>query len=118
MLILAAVLDGHSIPGTIFTTAAARDYAGRAAHGLTRPEDAWWCVTTLRRAGFVTIEETCTPPTVRMPPGLQAAVRSAPSGGVPERAALAAADRLLEAWPAADGGAGRAETPASCAARI
>jgi tetratricopeptide (TPR) repeat protein len=118
MLILAAVLDGHSIPGTIFTTAAARDYAGRAAHGLTRPEDAWWCVTTLRRAGLVTIDETCTPPTVRMHPALQAAVRSASSGDVPERAALAAADALLEAWPAEDGGGGLADSLRSCAASI
>jgi tetratricopeptide (TPR) repeat protein len=118
MLILAAVLDGHSIPGTIFTTAAARDYAGGAAHGLRRPEDAWWCVTTLGRAGLVTIDETSTPPVVRMHQALQTAVKFASSRDVPERAALAAADALLEAWPAEDGGAWLADALRSCAASI
>jgi tetratricopeptide (TPR) repeat protein len=118
MLILAAVLDGHSIPGSIFTTAAARNYAGGAAHGLRRPEDAWWCVTTLGRAGLVTIDETCTPPVVRMHRALQAAVRFASSRDVPERAALAAADALLEAWPNEEGGAWLADALRSCAASI
>ena len=118
MLVLAAVLDGHAIPGTIFTTAAARDYAGGAAHGLRRPEDAWWCLTTLGRAGLVTIDETCTPPVVRMHQALQAAVRFASSRDAPERAALAAADALLEAWPAEDGGAWLADALRSCAASI
>jgi tetratricopeptide (TPR) repeat protein len=118
MLLLAAVLDGHSIPGTIFTTAAAMNYAGGAAHGLARPEDAWWCVTTLGRAGLLTIDETSTPPVVRMPAALQAAVRFASSRDVPERAALAAADALLEAWPAQDGHAWLADSLRSSAASI
>jgi tetratricopeptide (TPR) repeat protein len=118
MLILAAVLDGHLIPGTILTTAAARDYAGGSAHGLTTPDDAWWCVTTLGRAGLVTIDETCTPPVVRIQAALQAAVRFASSRDVPERAALAAADALLEAWPDEDGRAWLADSLRSCAASI
>jgi tetratricopeptide (TPR) repeat protein len=118
MVVLAAVLDGRSIPGTIFTTAAARDYAGGAAHGLRRPEDAWWCVTALGRAGLVTIDETCTPPVVRMHQALQAAVRFASPRDAPERAAVAAADVLLEAWPAEDGGSWLADALRSCAASI
>ncbi len=118
ILILAAVLDGHSIPGMIFTTAAARDYAGGAAQGLRRPEDAWSCVTTLARAGLLTIDETNAPPVVRMQRALQAAVRSASSGDTLERAALAAADALLEAWPAEDGRAWLADSLRSSAASI
>ncbi len=143
MLILAAALDGHSIPGTIFTTAAARDFAGGAAAGLTKPEEAWACVTSLARAGLLTVEATSsgpggsaassppagtasagassarvTPPVVRMHPALQAAVRSASSRDMLERAALGAADALLEAWPADDTGSWLADSLRSCTASI
>lgn len=123
MLILAATLDGHLIPGTIFTTAAARGFAGGGAAGLTEPEDAWACITSLARAGLLTVEQTIpheedTPPVVRMHPALQAAVRSASSPELVERAALAAADALLEAWPADDAGSWLADSLRSCAASI
>ena len=124
MLILAATLDGHSIPGTIFTTAAARGFAGGAAAGLTKPEDAWACITSLAQAGLLTIEQTSTvqsppsTPVVRMHPALQVAVRSASSTETLERTALAAADALLEAWPADDTGSWMADSLRSCAASI
>ncbi|HEX5189895.1 MAG TPA: tetratricopeptide repeat protein [Streptosporangiaceae bacterium] len=125
MLILAAVLDGHSIPGTIFTTAAARDFAGGAAVGLTNPEEAWACVTSLATAGLLRIEQPTgsagagtSPPVVRMHQALQAAVRSASSRETLERAALAAADALLEAWPAEDAGSWLADSLRSAAASI
>ena len=125
MLVLAATLDGHSIPSTIFTTAAARDFAGGAAAGLTKPDDAWACVTSLARAGLLTIElpeDTAeggtTLPVVRMHQALQAAVRSASSGEMLEKAALAAADALLEAWPAEDAGTWLADSLRSAAASI
>ncbi len=121
MLILAAVLDGHSIPGTIFTTAAARDFAGGPAAGLTKPEDAWACVTSLARAGLLTVEQatgSTAPPVVGMHQELQAAVRSASSREMLERAALAAADALLEAWPPEDAGSWLADSLRSAAASI
>jgi tetratricopeptide (TPR) repeat protein len=122
MLILAATLDGHAIPGTIFTTAAARDFAGGTTAGLTKPEDAWSCVTGLARAGLLTIGETTTggtsPPALRMHKTLQAAVRSASSREMLERAALAAADALLEAWPADDAGNWQADSLRSCATSV
>ncbi len=127
MLILAATLDGHSIPGTIFTTAGARDFAGGAAAGLTKPEEAWACVSSLARAGLLTVEQTdptegssprSTPPVVRMHPALQAAVRSASSRDMLERAALAGADALLEAWPTDDTGSWLADSLRSCTASI
>jgi tetratricopeptide (TPR) repeat protein len=124
MLILAATLDGHAIPGTIFTTAAARDFAGGTTAGLTKPEDAWSCVTGLARAGLLTIGETAeggsgtSPPALRMHKTLQAAVRSASSREMLERAALAAADGLLEAWPADDAGNWQADSLRSCATSV
>ncbi len=125
MLILAATLDGHCIPGTVFTTTAARDFAGGAAAGLTKPEDAWACITSLARAGLLTAEQATgstaagpAPPVIRMHQELQAAVRSASSREMLERAALAAADALLEAWPAADAGSWLADSLRSAAASI
>jgi tetratricopeptide (TPR) repeat protein len=124
MLILAATLDGHCIPGSIFTTSAAREFAGGAAAGLTKPDDAWECVTTLARANLLTVEQdTPAPPSpgtpvVRMHPELQAAVRSASSQETLERTALAAADAVLEAWPADDTGSWLADSLRSCTASI
>jgi len=117
LLILAAVLDGHSIPATIFATAAAREYAGHSSAdgmspagtsqpGTTRPDtgrlDAWTCVASLERAGMLTIDSAPAPPIVRMHPTVQAAVRAAVSRELLDRAALGAADALLEAWPDED----------------
>ena len=124
MLILAATLDGHAIPGTVFTTSAARDFAGGASAGLTKPDEAWACITTLARANLLTVEQdTPTPPSpstpvVRMHPELQAAVGSASSRETLERTALAAADAVLEAWPADDTGSWLADSLRSCTASI
>ena len=121
MLIFAATLDGHSIPGTIFTTSAAREFAGGVAAGLTKPDDAWTCVTSLARASLLSVQESegiqpPAAPVVRMHTALQAAVRSASSRETLERTALAAADALLEAWPADD--TGMADSLRSCSASI
>jgi tetratricopeptide (TPR) repeat protein len=118
MLVLAAVLDGRAIPGTIFTTSAAIGYARGAVKGLVRPEDAWTCVSNLKRAGLLTIDETSVPSLVRMNTALQAAVRSSSSSEMLERAALAAADALLDTWPADDDPAWLADILRSCAASV
>jgi tetratricopeptide (TPR) repeat protein len=118
MLMLAAVLDGHAIAGTIFVTPAAICHAGGVKEGLVRPEDAWTCVTNLKRAGLLTIDQASVPPVVRMHQALQAAVRSSSSREMLERAALAAADALLEAWPDDDDRAWLADSLRSCAASV
>jgi tetratricopeptide (TPR) repeat protein len=129
MLILAATLDGHAIPGMIFTTSAAREFAGGTTAGLTKPDDAWACVMSLAAASVLTVEQpgaepgqSTTPgsslPVVRMHPTLQAAVRSASSSEMIERAALAAADALLEAWPADDAGSWLADSLRSSTASV
>ena len=118
MLVLAAVLDGHAIPGTIFTTSAAIGFAGGTAQGLVRPENAWTCVTNLERAGLLTIDQASTPPVVRMHPALQAAVRLSSSRELLDRAAFAAAEALLEAWPDDDDRAWLADSLRSGAASV
>jgi hypothetical protein len=124
MLLLAATLDGHSIPGTIFTTSAARDFAGGAEAGLTKPDDAWSCITSLARACLLSVEPVSQAdsfskkPMVRMHTALQAAVRSASSRETLECTALAAADALLEAWPADDSNGWLADSLRSSTASI
>jgi tetratricopeptide (TPR) repeat protein len=99
LLILAAVLDGHCMPGPVFTTAAAREFAGRAAPGEVSAAAAWTCVASLADAGMVAIDAAAAPPIVRMHGAVQAAVRAAASREMLDRATQAAADALLETWP-------------------
>jgi tetratricopeptide (TPR) repeat protein len=118
LLILAAVLDGHWIPGTIFTTAAALGYAGGAAPGAASQDDAWTCIASLDRAGMLTLDRASSPPIVRMHPAVQAAVRSAASRELRDRAAIAAAGALLEIWPADDESGWLTDSVRSCALSV
>jgi tetratricopeptide (TPR) repeat protein len=102
VLILAAVLDGHAIPGPVLTTAT--EYAGHPEQGPASQENIWATVSCLATAGLLTIDRTTAPPVVRMHPAVQAAVRMAASREALGRAALAAADALLEIWPDDDDG--------------
>ena len=72
----------------------------------------------LERAGLVTIDPASTPPAVWVSPAVQAAVRAAAPPDLLDRAARAAADALVQAWPA---GQPRSELAAwlrSCAASL
>jgi tetratricopeptide (TPR) repeat protein len=101
LLALAALLDGHAIPGAVFATSATCEYLGEGAGGSpVDPSVAWNALLSLERAGLLTVDSATTPPTVRMTPTVQAAIRTATTEGVFERAARAAADALLEVWPA------------------
>ena len=117
LLIMAAVLDGHRIPGAIFTSEAARAYAGRAAPAPVSSDDAWACVAGLQRAGMLTIDDAVAP-IVRMHPSVQAAVRAAASRDLLDRAALAAADALVEVWPADDQVGWLADSLRGCALSV
>jgi tetratricopeptide (TPR) repeat protein len=100
LLTLAALLDGHGIPGEVFTSAAACAYlAGEGAQGPAGPEQARGALLTLERTGLLDIDRTGTPPTVRLCPVIQAAVRKAMPEGMLDRTVKAAADALLEVWP-------------------
>jgi tetratricopeptide (TPR) repeat protein len=101
LLVLTALLDGRGIPGTVFTAPAMRRYlAGEDAAWPPDPKRAWSALLALERAGLLAVDPASTPPTARMSPALQAAVRAVTPQGALDRAARAAADALVEAWPA------------------
>ncbi len=99
LLALAALLDGHGIPATVLTAPAAVRYltGGEAAEDA---EPALAALAALERVGLLTVERASAPPTVRMSPVLQAALRDAIPDAVLDQAAQVAADALLQAWPA------------------
>jgi tetratricopeptide (TPR) repeat protein len=103
MLVLVALLDGHGIPGAIFSTPAVAGYLGGAVTPFSSavdPKPAWDALLAIERAGLITVNRAVTPPTILMSPVLQAAIRLAAPGNVQDPAARAAASALLEAWPA------------------
>jgi tetratricopeptide (TPR) repeat protein len=102
MLVLVALLGGHGIPGTIFTTPSVTAYLGGTAVGFGTPIDpkpAWDALLAIERAGLISVNRADAPPTVLMNPVVQAAIRLAAPGALRDRAARAAANALLEAWP-------------------
>jgi tetratricopeptide (TPR) repeat protein len=103
-LVLLAMLDGHAVPGAVFGTTAVTGYLGGDLKRV------WDVLTALERAGLISIDrhqnptrlpETA-PPLVRMNLALQKAVLAAAPSAWRDRAALVAADALLEVWPAGD----------------
>jgi tetratricopeptide (TPR) repeat protein len=100
LLALAALLDGHAIPSEVFTTAVVCEYLGEGGSGApVEPNVAWGALLSLERAGLLGVDSGSTPPTVRMTPTVQAAIRRATTRAVFNRAVIAAADALLEMWP-------------------
>jgi tetratricopeptide (TPR) repeat protein len=100
LLALAALLDGHGIPQTVLAAPAAGGFlpdGGEVPAGRTREGAA---LTALEQAGLVTVDPRSAPPTVRVSPVLQAALRAAMPRDMPDQAARAAANALLQAWPA------------------
>jgi tetratricopeptide (TPR) repeat protein len=100
VLALAALLDGHGIPGAVFTTPAVCRYLapGRGVE----PDVAWGAMLSLERAGLVSIGPATAPSVVRMTSTLEAAVRAATPASLLDQVTRAAADALLEAWPDAE----------------
>ncbi len=100
LVTLAALLDGHGIPGLVFTTKAVGQYLiGDGAAPPPDPQRSWNAVLSLKQAGLVAIDPPGTPPAVRMSPVVQAAIRAAVPRDFHDRAARAAADALVEIWP-------------------
>jgi tetratricopeptide (TPR) repeat protein len=98
LLALAALLDGHGIPQTVLAAPAAGDFLA-GGDAPASGERARGALAALEQAGLLTVEPVTVPPTVRISPVLQAALRSRMSEGVPDRAARSAADALFQAWP-------------------
>ena len=103
MLVLVALLDGHGIPGAVFSTPSVAGYLGGAVTPFSSavdPKPAWDALLAIERAGLISVNRSVSPPTILMSSVLQAAIRLAAPANVQEPAARAAASALLEAWPA------------------
>jgi tetratricopeptide (TPR) repeat protein len=103
MLVLVALLDGHAIPGAIFSTPAVAAYLGGPVTPFAQavdPKPAWDALLAIERAGLIVVNRAASPPTIGMNSVLQAAIKLAAPANVQEPAARAAASALLEAWPA------------------
>jgi len=102
MLVLVALLDGHGIPGAVFSTSAVAQYLGTATpfSAAADPKPAWDALLASERVGLISINRDATPPTVLMNSAVQSAIRLAAPAEVQEPAARAAASALLEVWPA------------------
>jgi len=99
LLTLAAMLDGHGIPGAVFTAAATGEYLAEDGGQPADPQRTWNAVLSVRQAGLLTVDPPGGLPAVRISPVIQAVIRAAVPGDLYDRAAKAAADALLEVWP-------------------
>jgi len=104
LLILAALLDGHTIPAQIFTTPAVSRYLAADAASPASPERAGAALRVLDRVGLLAVGpgESGETTVVRVSAAVQAAVRAAAPATMLERAARTAADALAQAWPASE----------------
>jgi tetratricopeptide (TPR) repeat protein len=119
VLALAALFDGSAIPGGVFTTPAACAYLAEGGTAdLADPKRAWDEVLALDRVGLLAVDSSSRPQVVRMSPAIQAAVRAAMPDRMLDRATRAAADALLEIWPADEPLAWIASDLRSCVASL
>jgi tetratricopeptide (TPR) repeat protein len=99
LLAMAALLDGHGIPQTVFAASAAGDFVAGGGDVPASSERTLAGLAALEQVGLLTVDPVTAPPTVRTSPVLQAALRAVMPEGMPEHAAVSAADALLQAWP-------------------
>jgi tetratricopeptide (TPR) repeat protein len=118
LLALAALLDGHGIPETVLTDPAAGAFLAGGGGVPASSEGARAALAALEQVGLLTVDPATAPPTVRVNPVLQAAVRAAMPEGMPDQAARSAADALLQAWPEREQPGWPASGLRSCAAAL
>ena len=102
LLAMAAFLDGQGIPATVLTAPAAVGHpadGGEARTGTEPARAALAALAALERVGLLTVEPVTAPPTVRISPVLQAALRATMPEGTLDRVARLTADAVLQAWP-------------------
>jgi len=99
LLALAALLDGHGIPQTVLAAPAACDFFACGGDVPASRERAGAALVTLEQLGLLTVEQVTAPPTIRISPVLQAALRAAMPEGMQDQAASSVAEALLQAWP-------------------
>jgi len=124
LLVLTALLDGNAIPTAVLTANAAREYATAAVGGSAATLAN--AISSLEQAGLLFASPEPGPPAAADGPAsapammqmswlVQAAVRAAMPDGMLKGAAMAAADALLQAWPADDQPEWLARSLRSCA---
>lgn len=101
VLALAALLDGHGMPATVFSTPAAGPYLASGGTPAAAARDlAWSTLPILERTALLALDRSVSPPSVRISPVIQAAIRAVMPPAMHDRAVRAAADALVEVWPA------------------
>lgn len=118
LLALTALLDGHGIPQTVLTAPAAAAFLAAGGDVPAAPESARAALAALEQAGLLTVEPVTVPPTVRISPVLQAALRGIMPEGMRDQVASSAAKALLQAWPEEDLPGWPASGLRSCAAAL
>ena len=96
-LVIAALLDGHRIPADVFTTAAVNAFLGGER---MRGRDALLVLEQVRLVWINRGQSAQATPVVGMSPAVQAEIRQAIPDDLRGPAVRAAADALLEVWPA------------------
>jgi tetratricopeptide (TPR) repeat protein len=117
-LAMAALLDGQGIPGNVLSAPAAASYLadGDAAQNGSDPVRA--ALAALVQAGLLAVTPATEPPTVRISPVLQAALRAVMPEAMVDQAVQVAADALLQAWPEAEPPGWPASGLRSCTAAL
>jgi len=99
LLSLAAFLDGRGIPRAVFGTPAAGAYLTGGTEAEPGAALAQQALDAAEQAGLLTVDTAPAVALVRMSQVVQSAVRAELTGEMLGRAAIAAADALLQAWP-------------------
>jgi tetratricopeptide (TPR) repeat protein len=99
LLALAALLDGHGIPQTVFTTPAAGGFLASGSHVPAGGQGARAALAALQQVGLLTVEPGTAPQAIRISPALQAAILASMPEGMRDQVATTVATALLQAWP-------------------
>jgi tetratricopeptide (TPR) repeat protein len=119
LLTLAALLDGHGIPGEALTAPAVRDYLARGeTAGQPDQARAREALLAAERAGLLELGPVGGTSMAWMGRAVQAAVRATTPAEALHRAATAAADALLQVWPSDEQPAWLVRSLRECAASL
>ena len=118
LLVLAALLDRHAIPGALFTSSAVRRYLEESGIEATDPASVRAALLSLVQTGLLAVDQPSTPTAVWLTSSVQTQVRASISEQLAVRAASAAAEALLEIWPQDESEPWSAVSLRSCAAGL
>jgi tetratricopeptide (TPR) repeat protein len=119
-LALTALLSSSGVPAAVLTSRAACDYIAAPDRDGTAADETQVrsCLQNLARAGLVVIDPESAAYTVRMHHLVQATIRQVLPPAVLEQTARAAADALVQAWPAAEDSPLLAQALRACVASL